>query len=644
MQSVNEELESVNAELHAKVEEATRATTEIQNLYASSQIATVFLDTELRISRFTPAAKRLLRLIDGDVNRPIADLAPRFQGEHLVLDAAEAVRSGASFERQVRTAQDQWFIKRLLPYLSLENQVVGVSVTFVDITEVKKTEGALRQSEERFRTMADAMPQLAWTAEADGFISWYNRRWYAYTGTTPEQMEGWGWQSVHDPATLPAVLEKWKSSIATGEPFEMEFPLRAGDGQFRRFLTRVVPLRDAQGRVVQWFGTNTDISELAEAQEALREEDRRKNEFLAVLSHELRNPLTPIRNSLYVMKRTPPGGEQAQRAHAVIERQVDHMARLVDDLLDVTRITRGKINIQSERLDLAELLRRVVEDLRTILDRHTFSLEVAEEPVWVQGDRTRLSQAIGNLLNNAAKFTPAQGRIDVALAEANGEAVLEICDSGIGMEQETLQGLFSPFVQADHTLDRSKGGLGLGLALVKMLVELHHGTVSAQSEGLERGSRFTVRLPLAPRQSATQPVPAPRDGAGPGRRVLLIEDNKDAADSLSEALDSFGHQVEVAYTGESGLSKARQRRPEIVLCDIGLPGMDGYAVARAFRSQSSTASTFLVALSGYAQPEDQRRAIAAGFDVHLAKPPDLLALNQLLMHGSARVEESAPSP
>lgn len=314
MQSINEELESLNSELRVKIEEATAANTEVQNLYASSEIATILIDQELRISRFTPAAKVLLHLIDADVGRPLADLVQRFQGEHLVADAQETLKTGTSFERQVHTPQGEWFIKRIRPYRLLGGEIAAVSATFVDISNLKHTEGALREIEERFRTMADAIPQLAWSAHADGFIHWYNRRWYEYTGTTPKQVEGWGWQSVHDPTALPAVIERWKASIATGQPFDMEFPLRGADGRFRRFLTRVMPLKDSEGRVTQWFGTNTDISELVEAQEALREADQHKNEFLAVLSHELRTPLTPIRNSLYILERTPPGGEQAQRA------------------------------------------------------------------------------------------------------------------------------------------------------------------------------------------------------------------------------------------------------------------------------------------------------------------------------------------
>jgi len=372
-----------------------------------------------------------------------------------------------------------------------------------------------------------------------------------------------------------------------------------------------------------------------EAAEALAKADVNKNHFLAVLSHELRNPLAPITNSLYVLDHAVPGGEQAHRAQGVIGRQVAQLARLVDDLLDVTRIARNKIPLQRQRLELGELVRRTMEDHRPQFEKNEVHLELAptSQPVFVDGDSNRLAQIVGNLLQNSVKFTGPGGRTRVSVSTDSEAkwAFVRVTDTGVGMDQEMLARLFQPFAQADATLDRSKGGLGLGLALVKGLVELHHGTIAAHSLGLGQGAEFVIRLPLAlegvssdGHVRSSTPVPGGR------RRVLIIEDNVDAADSLREALEFGEHEVEVAYNGPAGIAKARKYAPEIVFCDIGLPGMDGYDVARAFRADDALKGVYLVALSGYAQPEDVQRATEAGFDRHLAKPPNLESLEQTI--------------
>jgi two-component system CheB/CheR fusion protein len=370
---------------------------------------------------------------------------------------------------------------------------------------------------------------------------------------------------------------------------------------------------------------------LQQANTQLAEADLRKNEFLAVLSHELRNPLAPITNSLYILDHAPPSGEQASRAKQVIARQVEQLSHLVNDLLDVTRITRNKIRLSKERLDLNEVARRAIEDNRSLFDDAEVRLELAPapRPVHVLADRTRVAQIIGNLLQNAAKFTHKGGCTRVFLSAEGGEAVIRIVDDGVGIAPDILARLFQPFMQADHTLDRSKGGLGLGLAVIKGLVELHGGGISARSEGPGKGAEFLVRLPLdigEVSKSAAGPLPSARVR----RRILIIEDNVDAAESLRAALELCGYAIEVANNGPDGLAKARATMPEVVLCDIGLPGMDGYDVARTLRGDAAFKATHLVALSGYALPEDLQRASEAGFERHLAKPPSLEKLEELL--------------
>lgn len=422
---------------------------------------------------------------------------------------------------------------------------------------------------------------------------------------------------------------------------------------------REVPIEDSAAPITNTFGNTAgavlvfhDVTQrrriadelresearLRAANERLVEADQRKNEFLAVLSHELRNPLAPIRNSLHILNRAAPGGDQARRAQDVIDRQVGHLSRLVDDLLDVTRISRNKIRLEREVTELNELVRRTVEDHRSLFDKSEVHIEVelAREHIHVNADATRLAQVVGNLLQNAAKFTGRGGRVKVftSVDLAARHAAIHVSDTGVGMPPDVLARLFQPFVQADTTLDRSKGGLGLGLALVKGLVELHGGEIRAYSDGLGKGAEFVVRLPLA--SEGVVAAEESLDGVQrAGRRVLIIEDNMDAAESLREALEFGEHEVAVAYNGLDGLAKAHQFRPEIVLCDIGLPGIDGYEVARTFRADDSLKGVFLVALSGYALPEDLQRASEAGFEKHLAKPPSLEKLEELLAQAPA---------
>jgi two-component system, chemotaxis family, CheB/CheR fusion protein len=365
----------------------------------------------------------------------------------------------------------------------------------------------------------------------------------------------------------------------------------------------------------------------------LAEQDRMKNEFLGVLSHELRNPLAPLRNSLYILEHAAPDGDAANRARAVMGRQVGHLSRLVDDLLDVTRISRGKIQLRLERLELGELVRKAVEDHRSLFADADVELTVDGPPgqAWVQGDGTRLAQAVGNLLHNAAKFTPSGGRVVVSVTvREQGRVAVSVRDTGVGIDPAVLPRLFVPFTQGDATLDRTKGGLGLGLALVKGLVEEHGGTVAAKSEGPGQGAELTIVLPLHPDQGAdAQPAVEPPSRSG-SRRLLVIEDNVDAADSLRLALELSGHTVEVAYGGAEGIDLARSFRPQVVLCDIGLPRMNGYEVARALRAEPALAATQLVALTGYAAPEDVAKSRAAGFDAHLAKPPSIAEIDRLV--------------
>jgi PAS domain S-box-containing protein len=505
-----------------------------------------------------------------------------------------------------------------------------------EAAERERAEQALRESEEQFRTLADSIPQLAWMARPDGHIFWYNRRWYEYTGTTPDQVEGWGWQAVHDPVALPGVLSDWRAALARGEAWEDTFPLRRRDGQMRWHLSRAVPVRDEHGQIVRWFGTNTDITERVEAEAALKEAERRKDQFLAMLAHELRNPLAPVLNGLQVLRLSEADREVAEQARDMIERQIRHLTRLVDDLLDVSRITQGRIQIRRERIDLADLVRTAAGDRRPVLEQVGMKLvlEVPETPVWVAGDPTRLAQVLNNLLDNAAKFRNGGDSVTVRMTvdEERQQAVIDVQDKGIGIAPDLFPRLFDVFAQADRSLDRSRGGLGVGLSVVKGLVELHGGEVFAASGGPGMGASFTVRLPLKDEPHALAENPAtPLTPAAESLRILIVEDNRDAAESLRLLLELLGHRVAVAYNGPEGVRRAREWRPDVVLCDIGLPGLDGYAVAGELRHDPATAGARLIAITGYGQEEDRRRTRQAGFDHHLTKPVDPAILQPLLV-------------
>ncbi|WP_242343856.1 hybrid sensor histidine kinase/response regulator [Anaeromyxobacter terrae] len=392
-----------------------------------------------------------------------------------------------------------------------------------------------------------------------------------------------------------------------------------------------VPAAEPDGSLI-WHGYVMDVTERKRAEEALREADRLKTEFLGVLSHELRNPLAPIRNSIYLLERAPPGSEKAARAKEVIRRQTEHLTRLVDDLLDVTRISRGKIELQRSRVDLREVVARTCDDHRTLFDGRHIELRVElAGPVWIEADATRIAQVVGNLLQNAAKFSREGGAVAVAVGVATegGRAEIRVRDDGVGVPAELLPRIFEPFVQADEGLARTRGGLGLGLALVRGLVELHGGGVRADSEGAGRGSEFVVTLPVAPGPPEPPLHPAVRANVR-SVDILVIEDNVDAAQTIAEVLQMEGHRVHVATDGLSGIAKARELRPELVLCDIGLPDVDGYEVARELRADASLRGMRLIALSGYAQPEDKARAKEAGFEAHLGKPAHLDELTALV--------------
>jgi PAS domain S-box-containing protein len=748
------------------------------------------------------------------LGRTDADLFPAEVAARFARDDADLLASGRpriyeeSFPH-AGTTVTALTVKFLLA--GADGSPYAVCGIATDISDRKRAQDALRESEERFRQLADAMPQIVWTARPDGEIDYLNRQWHEFTGL-PGTLGNEGWAHILHADDAHPARERWAASVRSGAPFEMEIRLLDRRKQtYRWHLIRTVAVHDGAGQVARWFGTSTDIHEQKRAEEssrylaeasaalagvvdyestlqkvanlavpyfadwsavdvanddgslrrlavahqdaekirlahelmreyppdpqapggslavlrtgrpeivgeitdeflvraakderhlglirslglksyicvplvvsgdplgvltfataesgrrytdadlalatdlahraavaientrlyqALREADRRKDEFLATLAHELRNPLAPIRNSLQILKMPRLDAATVERSRDMMERQVHQLVRLVDDLLDVSRVMRGKIELRKERVELSTVVARAVETAQPLIEAqgHELTVNLPSESLALNADPIRLAQVVGNLLTNAAKYTEANGRIRLTARREGNEAVLRVRDTGIGISPDMLPHIFELFVQVDHAATRSQGGLGIGLTLVKNLVEMHHGTVEAHSAGLGRGSEFVIRLPLMPQEERKRVEKdcgeAPHEPTrSSGHRLLVVDDNVDAADSLAMLLRLQGHEVRVAHDGLAALELAKSYLPEMVFLDIGMPGMDGYEVARRLRRQPGLENVRLTALTGWGQAEDRRRTAEAGFDHHLVKPAEPNALESLL--------------
>ena len=422
-------------------------------------------------------------------------------------------------------------------------------------------------------------------------------------------------------ADSPELGDVWKS---LGNVTLLERPTRV--------TTLLSAAQTAQRARARQYQIRGHLEERLKNEQALRSADRRKDEFLATLGHELRNPLAPIMNSLEIMKLSGAFDDtRTLQACAVMERQVHHLNRLVDDLLEVSRITRGVIEVKKETLDLTAIVKAAIETSRPVLDnlRHELTTSFDDEPMSVGGDPVRLTQVFANLLNNAAKYTNHGGHITVSTRQENGEAVVRVRDNGIGIAPALLSQVFDMFMQVDRSTRRSQGGLGIGLTLVRSLVTMHGGTVEARSEGPGHGSEFIVRLPLLVDVQATLP-PNRRVEPLPARRILIVDDSRDGGESLAMLLRVLGAVVALAHSGRSALECVETFKPDVVLLDIGMPGMDGYEVARRIRANPANRHISLIALTGWGQDEDRKRSVAAGFNHHLVKPADIEQLRQLL--------------
>lgn len=533
----------------------------------------------------------------------------------------------------------------------------AIAVLVTDLTaqrlheQLSAAHRALRDSEQRLRFVMDSMPLKLFTAGQDGAVDYLSPSWLQFTGLAIEQIRGWGWTQFIHPDDLTENLRVWHAALASGRAFEFEHRFRRHDGQYRWHLSRALPMHDAHGAITLWIGANADVHEQREASDRLRllaaqlsEADRRKDEFLAMLAHELRNPLAPIHNAVQLLRMTPGLPADILAASSMMDRQLQQIIRLVDDLLDVSRVSRGKIELCRERIALTAVVEHAVEAARTLVDcaGHTLEVDLPSDPIHILGDHTRLAQVIGNLLNNACKFTRRGGRIRLSLQRTMDQrAWLRVADNGIGIPADQMPRIFEMFAQLDNSLERTHSGLGIGLTLVKRLVEMHGGTVAVHSDGVGAGSAFDIHLPLGAAAVAARPEPPVSAMArAPAVRVLVVDDNRDSALSLAMLLDLAGHQTRQAFDGLEAVAAAAEFSPDLVLLDIGLPKLNGYEAARRIRQTAAGKRLTLVAVTGWGQDDDRRRSQDAGFDTHMVKPVDHATLMRLI----ADLPRVAPQP
>ncbi len=656
LQSVNEELTTVNHELKNKVDEAGRANSDMQNLMQSTDIATIFLDRALKIKRFTPRATELFNVIPADLGRPLEHITHKLDYGFLTQDAAEVMTTLRLKEREVRGGTaDSRYLVRLAPYRTPDDRIDGVVLSFQNITELKRASDALSESEERFRTLFDWMDEGYFVIEmifdvtgkpVDWLFVEVNPAFEKHTGI--KQASG---KTIL--ALVPNIETKWfdiyGKVTTTGAAIRFTEASEALAG--RCFELYAFRLGSADSRRVAVLFTNVTERERTEAalhksEEALRDADRRKDIFLATLAHELRNPLAAIRPALEVMRRSADSSahSSSDAARQVIERQLAQIVRLVDDLLDVARITEGKIKLQRERVTLAAAVELALETIHplAVAARHELTVTLPAEPLYLDADLTRLTQIFLNLLTNSVRYTEPGGSIWLTAEREGAQVVVRIKDTGIGIAPETLPHVFDLFSQGARASHRAQG-LGIGLSLVKQLVELHGGTVAAYSAGTGRGSEFVVRLSLAPADTDDQQPAALAPAVvtvvmdSTACRVLVVDDNTDSVDMMETLLKLEGHEVRSAYDGATAIQVALAYQPDLMFLDLGLPDIDGYEVAARLRAQLP--HTLIVALSGWGQPSDRARTQAAGFDHHLVKPLNFDKLPELL--SAARQQRQA---
>lgn len=646
LQSINEELITVNHELKAKVEETGKVNDDLQNLIASTDIATVFVDGALRIKRYTPRAIDIFSIIPSDVGRSLLDITHRLDYETLAEDVAQTFESLHMIEREVASIDNRWYIARLLPYRTTEDRIEGAVLTFIDITQRRRAEEQLRAGQEHLKLVLENTKDYAiFTMDEEGRITSWNRgaeRMFGYTEgeilgqsgallLTEEDRAAGSFEAQLKRAAEEGRVEdeRWHVHRSGALLFcsGVMTPLQQGNSHgFAKIARDVTGGKRAEHEREAQLQIQLEARALAQAQMQM------KDEFLAVMSHELKHPLNLIHVNAEILRRLPPvlANEAASRATETIQRAVLGQAKIIDDLLDFSRVHTGKLNLQITTMDLANVVDTIAQALRR--DGEQKNVQVVTEgldgPLWIHADPVRVEQIVWNLASNAMKFTPAGGTVWLKLGREGEMGRLDVVDNGMGIAAESLPHIFELFTQSQAAKLAGKTGLGIGLALVRELTERHGGRVEAASEGPDRGARFTVWLPVD--QAAVQPAPgmATSQPLG-GLRILLVDDSEDTLLGFGELLRMEGATVTTASSGPEALEELSRESFDVLLSDISMPGMDGYELLRAVRARRETANMPAIALTGLGRPHDISRATEAGFNGHMGKPvaiPELLAI------------------
>jgi two-component system CheB/CheR fusion protein len=642
LQSVNEELYTVNAEYQSKIAELTELTNDMDNLLASTDVGTIFLDSQLCIRKFTPQVAESFNLLSQDVGRSIESFTHTLEHPELVADVRRVLASGERIEREVRDQRGRVYFLRLLPYLA-KGGTAGVVITFVDVSSLKAAEDALFHERYLLNSLLSSVPDAIYFKDTRGRFIRVNPAAAARLGLSdPAQAVGKTPFELADQETALALHRDDEEVLKTGKPQHYKLENRhtaAGTAEWD-VVTRL-PLIDRSREIVGVIGVSRDVTAQQLSEERIQEAMRRRDEFLAMLSHELRNPLAAVVTATELIKGDHTPEEQPQLIE-VLDRQSQQMARLLDDLLDASRVTQNKIELKQEQVDLRSVVEEACAAARPMMDARNlgFSLVVDARPLQVNGDASRLQQVCMNLLTNAAKYTPSGGHVYLEAASEDGHAVVRVRDDGMGIAPTMLESIFELFVQSSRTLERAHGGIGVGLTLARSLVALHGGTLTAESPGEGQGSTFVVRLPLFAGKLERSAKPRAASAIAKGSKIVVVEDNVDAREMLCHLLTRAGFECRAAADGMAALELIAEFHPHAAVVDVGLPGIDGFEVARRLRADHAYDNIMLIAVTGYGQKVDRDAALAAGFNAHLVKPMKFAQLAELLQGSSVHVPDA----
>jgi two-component system CheB/CheR fusion protein len=631
LQSVNEELYTVNAEYQRKIAELTELTNDMDNLLASTDVGTIFLDGQLRIRKFTPQVAETFGLVPHDVGRQIETFAHKMRHPELADELRHVLASGAPIERDLVDLNGKSYFLRLLPYRA-KGSADGVVLTLIDVSGLKAAEDALFHERYLLNSLLGTVPDAIYFKDARGRFIRLNRAMAERLGLgDPAEAIGKTAFDLPDQDAAMALHREDAAVLRSGEPqhYRLERRAAAGGAEAWDMVTRL-PLVDRDRKIVGIIAIFRDVSEQVRSKAKIDDEVRRRDEFLAMLSHELRNPLGAMVTATAMLKDA--GADLEARSVEILERQSRQMARLLDDLLEASRVTQNKIALRRRVVDLRAIAAEAAEAVRSAMAEKGlhFSVELVPDPIWVDGDAARLQQVQINLLSNAYKYTPRGGRVSLRVGADESGARIAVSDSGAGIPRAMIDSVFDLFVQGKQTLDHANGGLGVGLTLVRALVELHGGSVAARSDGQGKGSEFVVRLPVANRPASAPDVDDAAAPALPAQlTVLIVEDNADSREMLCAILARAGLMCHGAADGHEALAMIEQFNPDIAILDVGLPGIDGLETARRIRANPRHQHIRLIALTGYGRATDKEATREAGFDYHLTKPvqpEDLLSL------------------